>query len=231
MNAEVGYASLVGLGLVTGYAVKAAEERRLQTLAPERRRWVAAGAIVGAIVGAKLGLLLFMPFELWRASLADLVLFEWGGRTVLGGLLGGFIGVELIKKALGITVATGDPYAVALPIGQAIGRIGCFVGGCCYGVALAEGNPWHLTRQPVQLYEAALDALLAVILFSIRKRPRPVGVLFRYYLLSYALIRFGLDFLRGDEKQMGGFLSYVQWFCLAVAVAVSLDIRNRWART
>lgn len=225
-----GYAAFVGLGLVFGYLAKSVEERRLGILSSTDRRWVTAGALLGAMIGAKLGLLLYMPVSEWWSGIKDLLLSEWGGRTILGALFGGFVGVELAKKALGITVATGDPYAIGLPLGQALGRVGCFLGGCCYGRPLSEGS-WlhelHLVTHPAQLYEGALDLTVAITLFAIRKQPRAPGLLFRYYLLSYASIRFVMDFFRGDEKQMAGPLSYAQWFVLACAVALIVDIRRR----
>ena len=225
-----GYALFVGLGLVMGYVAKSVEEKRLNLLTTTNRRWVAAGALIGAMIGAKLGLLLYMPFEAWAQSIRELLLSEWGGRTIIGALFGGFVGVELAKKAVGITIATGDPYAIGLPLGQALGRVGCFIGGCCYGQPLDEGHPLHslgLVTHPAQLYEGALDLAVAVTLFAIRKQPRAPGLLFRYYLLSYAAIRFVMDFFRGDEKQMLGPLSYAQWFVAACAIALSWDIARR----
>jgi phosphatidylglycerol:prolipoprotein diacylglycerol transferase len=225
-----GYATFVGLGLVMGYLAKTLEERRLNLLPSAQRRWVTAGALLGAMVGAKLGLLLYLPFDAWWQSIRALLLEEWGGRTIIGALFGGFVGVEVAKKVLGITIATGDPYAIGLPLGQALGRVGCFIGGCCYGQPLDWASPLRslsLVSHPAQLYEGALDLAVAVTLFAIRKQPRAPGLLFRYYLLSYAAIRFVMDFFRGDEKQLLGPLSYAQWFCLACAVALSFDVARR----
>lgn len=219
-----GYAAFVGAGLVAGYLVKVAEERRLKLLPTAAQRWVTAGALVGAMAGAKLGLLLYVPWETWRDSMSEFLVTEWGGRTILGALFGGFLGVELVKKALGITVATGDPYAVALPLGQGLGRLGCFVGGCCFGAPLFPGSD---LKHPAQLYEAAFDFAIAGALFAVRTRPRPAGVLFRTYLLAYAAVRFLIDFFRGDEKQLLGPLSYAQWFCLACAAWLAWDVRRR----
>ncbi|HEY1088214.1 MAG TPA: prolipoprotein diacylglyceryl transferase family protein, partial [Archangium sp.] len=171
---NAGYATFVGLGLVLGYVAKSVEEKRLALLDTTNRRWVTAGALIGAMVGAKLGLLLYMPVEEWLTSIHSLLLSEWGGRTILGALFGGFVGVELAKKALGITVATGDPYAIGLPLGQALGRIGCFIGGCCHGKPTGDTlASLGVVSHPAQLYEAALDLGLAITLFAIRKRPRP----------------------------------------------------------
>ena len=85
-----GYAAFVGLGLVMGYVAKSVEEKRLNILqSTTDRRWVTAGALLGAMIGAKLGLLLYLPFPEWRASIRELLLSEWGGRTILGALFGG----------------------------------------------------------------------------------------------------------------------------------------------
>lgn len=222
-----GYALFVGAGLVLGYAVKVAEERRLGLLPTGQQRWVTAGALLGAMAGAKLGLLLYVPWETWRDSLREVIVGEWGGRTILGALFGGFVGVEFVKKALGITIATGDPYAVALPLGQGLGRIGCFVGGCCYGAPLSAGSS---VRHPAQLYEAVFDLAIAGTLFALRQRDWPGGVRFRAYLLAYAAVRFAVDFFRGDEKQVFGPFSFAQWFCLASAAWLAWDVRRRYAR-
>ena len=225
-----GYATFVGLGLVMGYLAKSVEEKRLNLLTSTKRRQVTAGALIGAMIGAKLGLLLYLPVDAWRDSIRELLLSEWGGRTILGALFGGFVGVEIAKKWVGVTVATGDPYAIGLPLGQGLGRIGCFLGGCCYGRPLDETSPLrnlHLVTHPAQLYEAVLDFAVAGTLFAIRKQPRAPGLLFRYYLLSYAVIRFVMDFFRGDEKQVLGPLSYAQWFVLACAVALAFDVAKR----
>jgi prolipoprotein diacylglyceryltransferase len=70
-------------------------------------------------------------------------------------------------------------------------------------------------RHPAQLYEALLDVLLALALWSVRLSPRPEGNLFRRYLVGYALIRFGLEPLRGDNGHAWMGLTLVQWACAA----------------
>jgi phosphatidylglycerol---prolipoprotein diacylglyceryl transferase len=107
-----------------------------------------------------------------------------------------------------------------LPLGQAVGRLGCFLNGCCLGEPW--DGPWAVTmagaaRHPAQLYEAALDLLLAGALWVTRLRPRPEGNLFRRYLVGYALIRFGLEPLRGDNGHTLWGLTLVQWACVGTA--------------
>lgn len=212
------YAALMLLAFVVVGAVRRVELQRLGHERLPGYALVNVGALVGAAVGAKLGMILFEPPQDVAALLRLMLALDFTGKTVVGGLAGGYLGVELAKKAVGITRRTGDGFAVALPLGQAIGRVGCFLNGCCYG---AEWHgPWAVSmagaeRHPAQLYEALLDVLLALALWSVRLSPRPEGNLFRRYLVGYALIRFGLEPLRGDNGHAWMGLTLVQWACAA----------------
>lgn len=215
------YAVFVGLGITLGFLVRRVEVRRLGHGVMPGYAWVPAGAMLGAVLGSKLGMLLFEPWsgmrQLWEMALQ----WDFSGKTVVGGIAGGYVGVEIAKKLVGITRSTGDAFAVALPLAQGIGRIGCFLEGCCYGAP--TDLPWAVPmagtgRHPAQLYEAVLDLGLAAWLWTVRERPRPNGHLFRRTLVGYALIRFGLEFLRGDNGPSWGSLTRVQWVCLAAAV-------------
>jgi phosphatidylglycerol:prolipoprotein diacylglycerol transferase len=214
-----GYAVFVLAAFLVAMAVRKHEARRLGQVTWPGYRWVGVGALLGAVVGAKLGMVLFIPPDQLRDVLFAITEADFSGKTVLGGLAGGYLGVELAKKAVGITVSTGDAFAVAIPLGQAIGRVGCFFNGCCYGTPTSL--PWatHLAgahRHPTQLYEAMLDLGLAALLWSLRGQGYPRGHLFRRYLVGYAAIRFGLEFVRGDPGVMVGPLSAAQWMCLVV---------------
>jgi len=166
---------------------------------------------------------LFVPREQWGDLLGLMGDLDFSGKTVIGGLAGGFIAVELAKKALGVTASTGDGFAVALPLSQAVGRVGCFLEGCCYG--RESGLPWAIAgRQPAQLYEAVGLLMLAGFLFAVRERPRPAGVLFRMYLCGYAVIRFAVDCTRGDPAVMLGPLRASQWVCLAAAIGFGVIV-------
>lgn len=218
------YAIAVVLAFVTAGSVRSREVARLGYDRSPGHGWVGLGGLLGAIVGAKLGLLLFEPWTDFAATLAGIVSLDFTGKTVIGGIAGGYLGVEATKRVVGVSFSTGDGFAVALPIGQAIGRLGCFGNGCCWG---AETDvPWAValhgaSRHPVQLYEAGLDLVLAALLWSWRDRGWPQGHLFRRYLVGYAAIRFALDFVRGDAQLALGPLTAVQWFCLAVIVGFS----------
>jgi len=223
----VSYAVFVGLGFLVAFGVKRLEESRLGYRARPGYRFVAVGALVGAVVGAKVGMLLYVPFDAWRDILRDLAAFHFEGKTVLGGLAGGFAGVEVAKRLAGVTGSTGDAYALAIPLGQAVGRLGCFFAGCCYGSP--STLPWAIAshgelRHPVQLYDAACCLLLALGVAALRGRDWPPGRLFRVMLIGYGLLRILLDPLRGDERMTFGPFSLAQWFCAAAMAALALSI-------
>jgi phosphatidylglycerol---prolipoprotein diacylglyceryl transferase len=221
------YGFFVFLSFVVVYFVRKREQARLNYSKDPRQRYVGLGALIGAIVGAKLGMLLFEPPEAFAQTLAKIVSVDFSGKTVVGGIAGGYLGVELAKKLVGITTSTGDAFAIALPLSQGIGRLGCFFYGCCYGTETTSCvgvTMLGASRHPVQLYEAALDLSLGLALFVIREGPRPAGHLFRRYLVGYALIRVFCEFYRGDPAVYWGPFKLVQVFCLFFAVVFLLLI-------
>lgn len=188
--------------------------------------YVGLAALLGAALGSKLGMLLFVPPAQMLDVLRDALAFDFTGKTVVGGIAGGYLGVELGKRLVGVRHSTGDGFAVALPLAQGIGRIGCFVHGCCGGRPTT--SPLAIDgRHPTQLYEAALDLLLAGALWTVRERPRPAGHLFRAALVGYAMIRFGLEFLRNDTGWHVGPLTAVQLVCLLAAAGFGVTLVRR----
>lgn len=212
------YAVLVGLGLVLAAGVRRREVARLGYGRTPGHQVVGFAALLGGLLGSKLGMALFVPpTELVRLGAAALA-FDFTGKTVVGGIAGGYLGVELAKRLVGVRHSTGDGFAVALPVAQGVGRVGCFLHGCCVG--RPSDAPWAVEvggvhRHPTQLYEAALDLALAAALWSVRERPRPAGHLFKAALVGYATIRFALEPLRGDTGWTLGPFTAVQWVCLA----------------
>lgn len=222
MTPALGYALFVGLGGVATMGIKRWHERRLGLAQRHPRyRYLWVICLAGAVLGAKVGMLLYVPSsrmpELWQGMLQ----LRFDGKTIIGALSGGYLFGEIGKKLLGIRYSTGDALAIALPVGQAIGRIGCAIGGCCYGAPCALP---FFSRHPVQLYEAGVDLALAGILFAIRDRPRPPGHLFRYYLIGYCVIRVGLDVFRGEPQPMLGPFSYAQIYCSVAAVILAASV-------
>jgi phosphatidylglycerol---prolipoprotein diacylglyceryl transferase len=197
------------LGFVVGIAIffLAAKERRLNT---EGVAYLAFWGLLGGLIGAKLGQ--------WGADPRTVLDPRYGGRTILGGVLGGWLAVEMAKKKMGIRRSTGDFFALALAAGESIGRIGCYLNGCCYGkvctgpIAVFQHGQW---RHPTQLYSAAYALILFIILWSLRKKLPREGQLFALYVILWSTGRFVLEFLRTNPVWLAG-LTLAQVSCIVV---------------
>ena len=194
---------------------------------------VLAGAIVGALVGSKV-LAVVESFPQYWQSRADMGVW-FGGKTIVGGLLGGWAGVEVAKRVAGVRHSTGDAFVFPLIMGMAIGRVGCFLTGLSdhtYGVAtnLAWGVDFGdgVRRHPTQLYDIVFLAVLAVALLRWLRKAPANGRLFRAFLLSYLLWRFCVEFIKPTWKPYLG-MSGIQVASLAGAVVILTPIvKSAW---
>ena len=182
-------------------------------LSRRERIGIGLGAFCGAMLGAKL------PFVLadWEGLKSGAAWFA-NGKTILAGLVGGYFGVEVAKWALEVRVKTGDTFAVPVAAAVAIGRLACFVGGCCFGSPTAL--PWGVDfgdgpRHPTQLYEAAFHGTAAVGLAWCRRRGLFRGQLIKLYIIAYAVYRFASEYLRPEPAVWQGLTAY-QWASLAI---------------
>ncbi len=147
----------------------------------------------------------------------------YGG--LLGGILGALLGIRIAKCPISLIEYSVVPF---IPLGHAIGRIGCVMAGCCHGfrydgpLALyyphsISGLPPDQGFFPVQLLESLLNVGICLILLHFgKKAKRPLDSLF-LYLMLYAVVRFSLELLRGDSIRGGGFgLSTSQWVSISI---------------
>jgi phosphatidylglycerol---prolipoprotein diacylglyceryl transferase len=209
------YALFVALGLVAAVLVYYLSIRKLHV--GNDGLYIAAAAAVGGIVGAKLPLWIAN----YRLILAGADPQLWlSGRTIVGGLLGGALAVWWTKRRLGITRRLGNYLVAPVCIALFFGRIGCFLTGCCYGVATSL--PWGvnfgdgIARHPTQLYEALLVAGLFAYALVMKDRYAP-GVLFRVFMIVYFGWRFLVEFIRVNPVAAAG-LTYYQIVAAAVLV-------------
>lgn len=209
----------------------AARRRQGDAIDDPRRWWVVAAAALGAAVGARVVFLLECPAET-LAHLTDAA-FLLSGKTIVGGLAGGWLAVEGVKKLLGIAERTGDLFAIPLAAAIAIGRVGCFLTGLpdhTFGVATAL--PWGIDfgdgvrRHPTQLYEIVFLLLLIAVLARVRRRGVHEGDLFRGFAAGYFGFRLLVDFWKPAACRGLG-LSAIQWVCLGALAVCGPDI-VRW---
>lgn len=190
------------------------------------RWWIVAAAAAGAALGSKLLQLLGDPVALWSHRTDPVYLLT--GKTIVGGLLGGWIAVEGTKKRLGVTKSTGDLFAPPLALGLAIGRVGCFLTGLpdnTHGLATAlpTGVDFGdgILRHPTQLYEIAFLLFLIPLLFRIENAAHRPGDVFKMFMIAYLGFRLLVEFLKPVETHLG--LSTIQWAC---ALALAYYSRN-----
>jgi phosphatidylglycerol---prolipoprotein diacylglyceryl transferase len=203
------FGAMVAIGALVGLWLFQREIRRaaLQASAID----AAYAGIIGGLAGAKL---LWILEHLREEPLFDLV-FSRGGMSWFGGFAGGVLaGVWVIRRKRLPTIGVLAAATPALAIGQAIGRIGCFLVGDDYGrpsdlpwaIAFPQGlPPTTVTVHPTQLYEAAVLVPLAWLLMRWRRQGRPDRFVLGAYLMLAGTIRFLIEFVRVDARVLGIF--------------------------
>ncbi|MDP3723298.1 MAG: prolipoprotein diacylglyceryl transferase [Candidatus Omnitrophota bacterium] len=191
-------------------------------------------ALLSGVVGARL-FYIILQRELFLQSPWEVLAVWHGGLVWYGGLAGGLLaawGYVRWKRLSFLGVL--DQFAPFLAVGHAIGRVGCFLNGCCYGKP--TGAWWGVTfpghAQPViptQLLEAAGLIVLSVALRRIQRGrlTERRGALFGVYLMGYAVLRFVLEFLRGDQASGWAGLTLPQFMSVGVwLVGLFLVVRR-----
>jgi phosphatidylglycerol---prolipoprotein diacylglyceryl transferase len=203
-------------GLLVGLTVIYRQAKRQQSM-NEQMIHVVFAAFVGGVLGAKI--------PIWVAN-AELIItnlpncyFLLSGRSLVGGIIGGTIAVWWVKRKYQINTRMGNALAPGIAIGISIGRIGCFLRGCCFGVATTL--PWGIDfgdgvlRHPTQLYESAYTLAVFFALLYARRVVTQPGRLFDLFILLYFVFRFWIEFLRADPPVFIG-LTVVQYVALAI---------------
>ena len=227
------YGSLIFLGLFLGtvIAILTAKKYNIEKI-DVLLSTILAG--IGIIIGAKL---LFMitvipdiisNFDYCRNHIFETLMYLFGGYVFYGGLIGAILAYlfycKWFKIDFGSLINIISP---VIPLVHAFGRVGCFLGGCCYGIEyhgiFAVQFPENefveglnaCERFPVQLLEAGINLLLFCFLFFYARKVRKAGSILGIYLICYAVIRFSVEFLRGDvERGILFGVSTSQWISL-----------------
>jgi phosphatidylglycerol---prolipoprotein diacylglyceryl transferase len=197
----------------------------LAALPWRKRALIALSAFVGGSLGSKLPFVPVNPTQ-WL----DYASWANDGKTVVAGLIGAYLAVELTKWALDVRVKTGDTFALPLALALSVGRWGCFCNGCCYGVEtslpwgvmfLMPDGQW-LKCHPTQVYESLFHFTMALILMQMTLRRALPGQRLKFYLIAYGVYRFATEFIRPEPVWWLGFTFY-QWLALALILGLSLQ--------
>ncbi len=204
-------------------------KQQVDTISSDNRLSIILGAVLGALVGSRLVGFLENPILI---SSIEQLLQLMNTKTIMGGLFGGLLGVEIAKKIIGEKQSSGDLFTLPIIVGIFIGRIGCFLMGIKeftygkvtafpLGMDLGDG----LLRHPLALYEL----VFLVGLFWLLKRFRETkdledGMLFKLFMLLYFGFRFLLEFLKPNIFFVLG-LSSIQWLCVICFVYYHQTLR------
>ncbi len=223
------YGVLVALGFLAGLGVTLRLARRYG-LPPEKITNLVVYCAMAGIIGAKLFMILFDMGDYLKNPGQILTLETLQAAGVFhGGFIAAFLlaAVYIRKQQLPV-LSTMDVAAPGVAIGQAIGRLGCFAAGCCWGREctlpwgvrfrsdFAAPVPLDRALHPVQLYESAADLLIFGLLYRRALQRHPAGQVIGLYMVLYSTARFIIEFFREHEQALVGPFSLTQWIAVAV---------------
>lgn len=227
------YGTLICIGLFIGTAIAifTAKKYNIEKI-DVLLSTILAG--IGIIVGAKLVYMItvipevIQKFDYCKNHIFETIMYMFSGYVFYGGLIGALFGYMFYCKWFKVDFGSIlNIISPIIPLVHSFGRIGCFLGGCCYGIEyhgkFAIQFPENefveelslCPRFPIQLLEAGLNFILFLCLFYYARKVRKSGSILGIYLICYAVMRFSLEFLRGDRGR-GIFLgvSTSQWISL-----------------
>lgn len=211
------YGMMVAIAFVIGLYVARFEARR-KDIKIELVYDLAFYLIIGSLIGARLYYLVFFEPSSFIEDPGAVLKIWQGGLAIHGAILGGILTALLFSKIHKISFwKLADLVAPSIVLGQAIGRIGCFLNGCCFGVPTESVFGVHFPKEslayiaynglavhPIQLYESFFSAIGFLFLWSMRRKIRFDGGLFLLYLVVYSCARIVLSGLRGDSLYIWG---------------------------
>lgn len=209
-------------------------KKRKDYISSNNRLSIILGAAIGAFIGSRLVGVLENPLVTFSARNIFQLL---NVKTIMGGLFGGLLGVEIAKKIIGETKSSGDLFVFPIITGIFIGRIGCFLSGVnefTYGIETTSFLGMDLgdgfLRHPIALYELVFLITLSISLKQLqRKYILQSGELFKFFMLAYFGFRFCIEFLKPNTFFVLG-LSTIQILCIVCYVYytkfIILKIKN-----
>ena len=236
------YGIIVGLAVLVLVLWMMRETKRVVGLSSEP---VLTGALVAIPSGIIISKLLHV-IDMWDYYVQNPgLIFSPAGLTIYGAVLGAVLGIWIYSKVSKFPSGhVFDLLAPGIILAQAIGRVGCTINGCCYG--LPTSLPWGIVYthpesyaplgvafHPTQVYEIIYNLIVFGVLLKLRGRLKPDGSLFLLYLGLYSAWRLGIGFLRGDGTPFLFDLQQAQIIgiiVLAITVSLLAYRRRRWVK-
>jgi phosphatidylglycerol:prolipoprotein diacylglycerol transferase len=206
------YGAMLALAFLVGTFLALREARRLK-LDEDRLVTVILVALVAGVLGARV-LYVFEHIDQFQREWTGVLALWQGGLTLYGGIAAGTLAGLLAARRLGQPIwVVADALTPSLALGTMFGRVGCFLNGCCYG--RPTGNSWGVTfpgdsyaglefgnapLHPSQLYAAFAGLVLFLVFWGLRTRNTAPGIKFWSFLVSFAVVRVGIDFTRAWEN-------------------------------
>jgi len=225
------YGVLVALGFLAGLSITVKLARK-SGLDAEKVTNLAVYVALAGLIGAKL---LMIAFDWPDIQIFSLATLQAAGVFQGGLILALITAVFYIRHSKLPALPVFDAFAPGIAIGHAIGRLGCFAAGCCWGKEChlpwavtfknpdansLTGVPLGVPLHPAQLYESATEALLFAFLYWRYGKPHNPGQIIGLYLLLSSIIRFLIEFERFHEQALpfGLPLSITQWIAIGLAI-------------
>ncbi len=206
------------LACILHCALLGRKEGRPPSFCSDLGLWLMLSGIAGARAGYVIA-----NFSDFAARPWDIVRLDKGGLIFYGGFIAASAALIVFSRVRREKLwPLADFVVTALPLGHAIGRIGCFLNGCCYGKP--SNVPWSIVsqgspRHPTQLYSSVLNIVVYAILLRFYFRKKRDGRIFALYLMLYPAGRFAIEFFRGDERLCLLGLSVAQYICMILFAA------------
>jgi phosphatidylglycerol:prolipoprotein diacylglycerol transferase len=188
------------------------------------------GALGGAFLGAKL---VYLGAEGWLRWHDENRWLQFAtGKSILGGLIGGYVGVEIAKSLIDYQKPTGDWFALVAPLTIMLGRVGCIVHGCCLGRACSPAwfttnDPAGVARWPAALVEMLFNGVFLLVALALRRARILPGQHFHIYLMAYGAFRFAHEYLRETPVIAGGLSGYQIGALLVLSIGLGGFLRRR----
>jgi phosphatidylglycerol---prolipoprotein diacylglyceryl transferase len=222
-------------GIWRSYAVAKKNDARSEGITPDNVLDAGMWMIISGIIGARL-LFVIIDWPSYQHNLRSMFALWEGGISFHGGLLGGLLALIIYCNRKHIPLARlADIVAPSVMLAYAIGRIGCFFNGCCYGaptnmpwgVRFFDDGHWTVPSHPTQLYASMLSFIFFAGLVWLEKRKAFDGQVVCWYVLGASVERFVMEIWRAGvtSSQLYSGLTDVQWLCVTMAVSATVVLQ------